>query len=141
MKDQTSEHENTRRAYEETPQHRTDYTPGDWPIPQSPFKTKYELARAMSELTGQDWHVGYFDTTWHGGRGDCQYIFSGDDEITVWRDASGGYHPERKVGANWLPDLDLLYKLIEASKMQEFDSEPACGNYTESEVAYMRHPD
>lgn len=136
----TDREESRRISYEESPPHRTDRTPGDYAIPQSPFKTPDALAGAMTKFTGNAW-TALFDYV--GGRGQCQYLAASGltVQIYIWRDASGGWHPEKKVGANWLPDLDLLDALIEASAPQEFDAEPACGNYTADEVAYMRHPD
>ena len=133
---QAIEFENTRVAYE--PQEtRRDRTPGDYPIPQSPFKSPVAIAEAMHELTDQLWTL---DIAHFGGRGERICLVSDDKEprlITLWRDAYGGYHPERKVGANWLPDLDLLDRLIEPHR---FDHERTSGNHTEDEVADMRHP-
>jgi hypothetical protein len=118
--------------------YRTYRTPRDCAIPGSPFKTPAAMAEAMTKLTGWKWRSGNGHV---GGRGQSPRIFSGDEIIYIWQGADGGWHPEHKVGSNWLPDLTLLDKLIDASKPQEFDAEPSCGNVREEEDAYYRHPD
>jgi hypothetical protein len=102
---------------------RTYRTPGDYAISESPFKTPDTLAEAMRELTGKIWTVSF---GYLGGRGDCTFIENSGNGLTLiplWLDTSGGWHPERKVGRDWLPNGNLLKRLIEASRPQEFDAD------------------
>jgi hypothetical protein len=139
MNDQTVHRQATRDAYEETPPHRIDHTLGDFAIPQSPFKYFSDIVDAMNKLTHESWRVL---PRYISGLGDCYCLEPSHDMriIPLWLDTSGGWHPEHKVGSNWLPDLVLLARLIVASK-ENFDDEESCGNYRREEVEFYAHPD